>query len=119
MIQTACPKCKASLTCPDEDAGKIFPCPKCKVDFMVPAKFDTTKPVIVTAPLPSHVPPSPNLKMPLQGVCIEDIDVPASRVISVMVKWTMCAIPAMLILAFFWGAILALFAAIYASFSSR
>jgi hypothetical protein len=48
-------------------------------------------------------------------VTIRDIDVPFWRIVTIMIKWSIAAIPATFILILIWGLTRALFAAIFGS----
>jgi DNA-directed RNA polymerase subunit RPC12/RpoP len=37
MINYSCPKCQEKLEAPEERAGQIHPCPRCKFQVQVPA----------------------------------------------------------------------------------
>jgi hypothetical protein len=49
------------------------------------------------------------------SVTIRDIDVPFWRIVTIMIKWSIAAIPATFILILIWGLTMALFAAIFGS----
>jgi hypothetical protein len=49
-------------------------------------------------------------------VTIRDIDVPFGRIVTIMIKWSIAAIPATFILILIWGLTMALFAAIFGSY---
>jgi hypothetical protein len=49
-------------------------------------------------------------------VTIRDIDVPFWRIVTIMIKWSIAAIPATFILILIWGLTMALFAAIFGSY---
>ena len=48
-------------------------------------------------------------------VNIRDIDVPFWRIVMIMIKWSIAAIPATIILVLIWGLVMILFAAIFGS----
>jgi hypothetical protein len=48
-------------------------------------------------------------------VTIRDIDVPFWRIVMIMIKWSIAAIPATLILVLIWGLVMIMFAAIFGS----
>ena len=48
-------------------------------------------------------------------VTIRDIDVPFWRIVMIMIKWSIAAIPATIILVLIWGLVMILFAAIFGS----
>ena len=48
-------------------------------------------------------------------VTIRDIDVPFWRIVMIMIKWSIAAIPATIILVSIWGLVMILFAAIFGS----
>ena len=48
-------------------------------------------------------------------VTIRDIDVPFWRIVMIMIKWSIAAIPATIILVLIWGLVMILFAAVFGS----
>jgi hypothetical protein len=46
-------------------------------------------------------------------VTIRDIDVPFWRIVTIMIKWSVAAIPATIILVLIWGLTMVLFAALF------
>ena len=48
-------------------------------------------------------------------VTIRDIDVPFWRIVMIMIKWSIAAIPATIILVLIWGLVMMVFAAIFGS----
>lgn len=48
MIRFACPGCSATYTASDEKAGKLSTCPKCKMEFEIPAASDVPPPITLT-----------------------------------------------------------------------
>ena len=48
-------------------------------------------------------------------VTIRNIDVPFWRIVMIMIKWLIAAIPATVILVLIWGLVMILFAAIFGS----
>ena len=48
-------------------------------------------------------------------VTIRDIDVPFWRIVMIMIKWSIAAIPATIILVLIWGLVMVVFAAIFGS----
>jgi len=48
-------------------------------------------------------------------VSIRDIDVPFWRIVMIMIKWSIAAIPATIILVAIWALVVSLFAAVFGS----
>ncbi len=52
-------------------------------------------------------------------VTIRDIDVPFWRIVTIMIKWSIAAIPATIILVLIWGLTMVLFAALFGPMHMR
>src|SRR5262245_45020964 len=59
MIRFTCPSCKATLSVPDEQAGKTGKCPKCQAAFEIPAPDSSASPPLPSAEATVEVQPCP------------------------------------------------------------
>jgi len=89
-ISICCPHCGEPAKAESQYAGKIAECPSCGKDFRVQ---DMNRSNVTTPPPPSN--PTTNV-MP---VVVTDIKIPFVSMIVLMVKWSIAAIPAFIILA--------------------
>lgn len=91
MITFPCPTCHAEIRADDHAAGRSGTCPKCGGKTRVPGEpGPVPKPI---APGRAAAPPSEPLR-----VVVVDFDMPFASMVGLMVKWTLAAIPALIIL---------------------
>jgi hypothetical protein len=88
-IKFVCPSCKSNITTPDEYAGKKGKCPRCGGQVWVPEESLADKGDIAPIQI-GHGP---------QPVFVVDFDMPIGSMVTLMLKWAIASIPAVLILA--------------------
>jgi hypothetical protein len=96
-ININCPHCGEPAKAPAEFAGKSAECPSCGKEFQIPAAVPSPPP-----PLPKRPAPAPRqaqLKTETSDVVVTDIKMPFGSMVVFMIKWTLAAIPALIILA--------------------
>jgi hypothetical protein len=118
-INHNCPECNTELELSDDFIGVPIKCPACEsevtIDMPAPMPSTMRRSIKVhknktRGPVsnPTNAPLAPENGRP-QKVCVVDFDMPLWSMIQFMVKWTIAIIPAAIILALCWYALVTVF----------
>ncbi len=100
-IPVTCPHCCEEARAPADAAGQTVDCPACGKSFNIPPPTSTRSAPVQTRA--AAAPPSPPQQLSPTGkqeVIVTDIRIPFGSMVVLIIKWTLAAIPAMMILAF-------------------
>lgn len=97
-IDVTCPACGDRAHAPADAAGKNADCPNCGKSFRIPDSGPAAMPQANVKPPPAVAPRATSANNKTE-VVITDIRMPFGSMVVFMLKWTVAAIPAAIIIA--------------------